>query len=119
MDVGGLRDVVSGHPALDVDVAHPLAGDGRLLQYHVRRVPDDHTQLEPVNRHQSLFIPGIFLGEGGKSPHKKTYNPPNGCHIVCSKSFFSAGIVNYKYITESLLMDNRHRKLFVSKQSKG
>jgi len=35
-------------------------------------------------------------GDVRPPPQKKTYNPPNVCHIVCSKCFFSAGIVNYR-----------------------
>ena len=53
-------------------------------------------------------------------PHpKKLTIPPNGCQIVCSKSFFST--TNYRYISHGnfLLVDNKHKKLFVIKQSNG
>jgi len=37
----------------------------------------------------ALFIPGTFLGGWGLS--QKTYNspPPNGCQIVCCRSFWA------------------------------
>jgi len=33
-------------------------------------------------------------------PPKKTYNPPNGCQIMCSNSFFFDRATNYNYIAE-------------------
>ena len=66
----------------------------------------------------SVYSWNLF-GKGGiPPPPKKTYNPPNRCQIVCSK-FFLAGKMNYKCHGKSLLMYNKHRKLFVIKQSKG
>jgi len=56
---------------------------------------------------------------GGGSPPQKTYNsPPNGCQIMCSRSLFF-GQDNELQIHHGniLLMDNKHRKLFVIKQS--
>ena len=38
--------------------------------------------------------------------------PPNGCQIVCSKSFFSVGSIDYEYIRSFLSMDNKHRIFF-------
>jgi len=37
-----------------------------------------------------------FLGGGISPSPEKTYNspPPNGCQVVCSKSFFSAGTMH-------------------------
>jgi len=67
----------------------------------------------------AMLIPSIFLEGGRILPPQKTYNPPNGCQIMCSNSFFSTGqritTISLKYS----LMDNKHRKLFVTGQSKG
>ena len=44
-----------------------------------------------------------LFGRGNPPPPKKTCNShPNGCQIVCSK-FFSAGMLNYKSLTETLI----------------
>ena len=52
---------------------------------------------------------------------QKTYNSPlNGCQIVCSKSFIRPGQYNELQIYGNFpLIDNKHRKLFVIKQSEG
>ena len=59
---------------------------------------------------------------GGDFPPPKGHNSPlipNVCQIVCSKSFFSAAMLSCQFIMETfLLTENRHRKLFVIKQSK-
>ena len=47
-----------------------------------------------------LFQESFFLGGGGNPP-KLTIPPPNGCQIVRSESFFSAGTINNKYIAET------------------
>jgi len=54
-------------------------------------------------------------------PPKKTYNfPRKRLPNYVFKIFFSAGKTNYKHITKNfLLMDKKHRKLFVIEQSKG
>jgi len=68
----------------------------------------------------NVYIKHLFWKGGGFSPpQKKTYNPPNGCQIMCSNSFFFDRAMNYNYIAEYSLMDNKHRKLFVTGQSKG
>ena len=74
-------------------------------------------------RRRTVFIPGIFFFGGGRRippPKKKTYSPPpNSCRIVCSKSFFDGDSELKIYPGNFLLMDNKHRKLYVIKQSKG
>ena len=67
-----------------------------------------------------MFFQTFFDGGGGIPASKKTYDSPpqNSCQIMCSKSF-SAGTVNYKYITETHLMDSKHRKLFALSNQKG
>jgi len=68
----------------------------------------------------AVFIPGIFGGI--PPPHKNTYNfplPKNGCQIVCCKSFFGQDSELLICHRNFLLTDNKHRKLFVIKQSKG
>jgi len=56
-------------------------------------------------RHASPGIgPTVYTGHlfwGGVNPQKLTI-PPNGCQIVCSRSF-SAGKKNYDYTTETFL----------------
>jgi len=71
----------------------------------------------PLQRLDSVFIPGIYLEEENSPPPKKNRAiPPNGC----SKSFFRPGqlITN---ISRTLSFDGQqtHRKLFVTKQSEG
>jgi len=70
---------------------------------------------------QSVFIPGIFEMGGGEFPTKKTYNPPNSCQVVCSIFFGRENELQIYQIYDRnfLLMDNKHRKLFVVKHSKG
>jgi len=70
---------------------------------------------------QRLFQASFFWGGGNLPLPKLTLPPPNGCQIVCSKSFFSVGAMNCTEICHGniLLMDNKHRKLFVVKQSEG
>ena len=72
-----------------------------------------HKQQSSTN--QCLFQASFW----GVSPSpKKAYNfPPNGWQTVCSKSFL-AGTMNYQYHGNFLLMDNKHGKLSVIKQSK-
>ena len=68
----------------------------------------------------AVFILGIFLGWGISPPQKKNSQfPPNGCQIVCSKSFLGRDNELQVYHGDFLLMDNKHRKLFVIKRSKG
>ena len=61
--------------------------------------------------HRSVIIPGIFLGG-------LTIPPKNGCQIVCCNCFFGRDSELQIYHGDFLLMDNKHRKLFVIKQSK-
>ena len=70
-----------------------LDGIGKIVTVNTR----DFQSLD-----QCLFQ-AFFLGGGEFPSPKQTYNvlPPNGCQIVCSKSFFSAGAKNYKYVTET------------------
>jgi len=57
---------------------------------------------------------------GGPPPQKNLQFPPIGCRIVCSESFlFGRDNESQIYHGNFLLMDNKHRKLFVIKQSKG
>ena len=48
----------------------------------------------------SVYSGHLFAGE---SPTELNF-PPNGCQIVCLKSFFSAGTVNRKCIMETFLL---------------
>jgi len=43
---------------------------------------------------------GGAAGADSPPPPKKTYNPPNGCQIMCSNSFFFDRATNYNYIAE-------------------
>ena len=65
------------------------------------------------------FVQASFF-LGGNSPLKKTYNSPHQRLPNCALNLFWPGTINYKlYHKNFLLMDNKHRKLFVTKQSKG
>ena len=64
----------------------------------------------------TVFIPGSFF-LGGGSP--QTYNSPKRLPIMCSKSFFGRDTELQIYHRNFLLIGNKHRKLFVIKQSKG
>jgi len=62
----------------------------------------------------ALFIPGIFFFGGGEFPSsKKITTPPNGCQIVCSKSFFGRENELQLYHENFVLIDNKYRKLFI------
>ena len=56
---------------------------------------------------------------GESPPPKKLTVPSNGCQVVCSKIFFCWRSELQIDHVEVLLVDNKHRKLFVVKQSKG
>jgi len=62
-----------------------------------------------------MFIPGIFFREG--NPPKKVTIPQTAARLCALNLFF--GRDNEIYHEKFLLMDNRHRKLSVIKQSKG
>jgi len=67
-----------------------------------------------------VFIPGIFFLGGGKSPPKKLTNPPQTAAKMCALNIFFRPGQRITTISQNfLLMDNKHRKLFVTKQSKG
>jgi len=67
------------------------------------------------------FIPGIFLLGESPPPKKKNLqfpHAPNGCRIVCSKSFFFGRDNELQtYHGNFLLTDSKHRKLIAIKQS--
>jgi len=68
-----------------------------------------------------VFIPGIifFGGESPRSPKKLTI-PQTAAKLCAINIFFSDGAKELQiYHGNFLLMDNEHRKLFVTKQSKG
>jgi len=65
----------------------------------------------------AAFIQRIFLGNF--PPAKKLTVPPRKAAKLCAINFFPVGTLNYKYIMETLLMDNKHGIVFVIKQSKG
>ena len=54
---------------------------------------------------------------GGNTP--KLTIPPNGCQIVCSIFFFDRDNELQIYHGNFLVLDKKHSKLFVIKQSKG
>ena len=62
-----------------------------------------------------MFIPDIF---GGNPPEKKTYKSPPTAAKLCSKSFFGRDNELQIHNGNILLIDNKHGKLFVIKQSK-
>ena len=78
----------------------------------------------------AMFIPGILRGGGnspkniwgiwGESPpKKKTYNPPPTAAKLCALNLFFGRYNELQiYHGNFLLMDSKHRKLFVIKQSK-
>jgi len=67
-----------------------------------------------AGRAQCLFQ-SSFFGCGKIPPTQKNLqSPPQTAAKLCSKSFL-AGAMNYKYTAETLLMDSKHRKLFVIK----
>jgi len=68
-----------------------------------------------------LFIPAVFFDGGGAipPPKKKTYKSPRRLPNSVLKVFFQAGIEITNVSRKLFLMDNKHEKLFVTKQSKG
>jgi len=75
------------------------------------------SSLHRATHASALFIPRIFWGRG-RFPQ---FLAPNGCQIVCSESFFSAGTSNELQIYHGSFLFNRQstQELFVIKQSKG
>jgi len=65
-----------------------------------------------------VYSKHLFWWEG-YSPQNIPFHLPAGCQIVCSKSFCGRGNESQIYHGNFLLMDSKHRKLFVIKQSKG
>jgi len=92
-----------------LDITSPSSTSSRPTAWHASSQSQPPTDLSghAVNwlvRVSIAFIPGIFFGKGEflPTPHK-TYNfapSPNSCQIVL-EIFFSAGTMNYKYITET------------------
>jgi len=66
-----------------------------------------------------VYSKHLFWWEGYSPPKNIPFHPPTGCQIVCCKSFCSRGSESQIYHGNFLLMDSKHRKLFVIKQSKG
>ena len=68
-----------------------------------------------------MFISGIFLGWGNLPPKKLTTPPPKKTAAkLCALSlFFGRGSESQIYHGNFLLIDNKHRKLFVIMQPKG
>ena len=65
----------------------------------------------------TVFIPGSFFFGGGESPRLTI--PPNGCQLCALSLFFGRDTELQIYHRNFLLIGNKHRKLFVIKQSKG
>ena len=68
-----------------------------------------------------MFIQASFWREGVEFYSPKTYNfplpTPNGSQIVCPESFFGQDNELQIYSGNFILMDSKHRKLFVIKRS--
>jgi len=80
-----------------------------------------HTQLHVLttrSRMTSVHSRHFFWGGGFSPPQKKLTIPPNGCQTVRS-IFFGRDNESQIYRGNFLLMDNKHRKLLVIRQSKG
>ena len=69
--------------------------------------------------HIAVFIPGNFWGEGD-SPQRKTYNSPQTAAKLCALNVFFFGRDSKLQIYHGnfLLMDNKQRKLFVTKNNR-
>jgi len=90
-----------------------------LLVFYRNHSPEVRRFFDPGDNRQQCLFQASF-GGGDSTPKLTISSPPNGCQTVGSKSFFSAGTMKYKYITETFVsIDNKHRKLFVIKQTKG
>jgi len=69
---------------------------------------------------KAAFIPGIFWVLGNFPPKSYSSPPPNAAAKLGDLSLFSAETINSPiYHGNFLLTDNKHRKFFVIKQSKG
>jgi len=67
---------------------------------------------------QCLFQASFFWG-GGVHPKNVQSPSPNGCQIVCSKSFSRPDSELQIYHGNVLLIDNKHRQFFAIGQPKG
>jgi len=72
-----------------------------------------------VSRHTSIYSRHLFWKWG--FPRQKTHNPPpeTAAKLCGLNLFFGRDSELQIYHGNLLLMDNKHRKLFVIKQSKG
>jgi len=73
-------------------------------------------------RVSSVYSGHLIFFFGGGSPKLTILPPPNGCQIVCCRVFYRPGRLDSElqiYHGNFLLAGNEHRKLFVTKQSKG
>ena len=69
-----------------------------------------------MGQHMCLFLASFRA----QSPPKKTYNSPTTAAKLCALNlFFGRDNELQIYHGNFLLLDNKHRKLFVIKQSKG
>jgi len=68
----------------------------------------------------SVYSRHLFLGGGGNPPQKNLQFPPQTAAKLCALNIFFRPGQRITNISQNfLLMDNKHRKLFVTKQSKG
>ena len=70
---------------------------------------------------EAVFFQASFLRGGGRFPRsKRTISPrPQTAAKFCALNLFFGREMNYKiYHKNFLLMDSKHRELFVTKQSK-
>jgi len=84
--------------------------------------PVESAPMESITHYRGSIFTDNFSEDGNKirSLQEKNHKPPpNGCQIMCSKSFFLPGNELRIYHGNFLLMDNKHRKLLVIEQSKG
>jgi len=66
-----------------------------------------------------LFQASFFPGKGAINPPKKLTTPPQTAAKLCALNLFSAGEIIINISLKLSFNRNKHRKLFVIKQSKG
>ena len=67
----------------------------------------------------SVYSRHLFFWGGGVHPKNVQSPSPNGCQIVCSKSFSRPGSELQIYHGNVLFIDNKHRQFFAIGQPKG
>jgi len=96
----------------------PYAGRGSEYQPECGNALRSGNKGKMLIPHCSVYSRHFFGGGEIPPPKENLQFPPNGCQIVCSECFFGRDSELQIYHGNFLLMDNKQRKLFVTKNNR-